>query len=111
MCSGSLTSFNPPVDSARVLQSARGLQSASIHITNISDFSNPRPEHCENLRSASVSPCLEECTSPMAQDYLTPMKLVQLSQEPDLTKLTFLELTVNTTENSLGDFGEQLLLT
>ncbi len=47
----------------------------------------------------------------MAQDYLTPMKLVQLSQEPDLTKLTFLELTVNTTENSLGDFGEQLLLT
>ena len=99
----SLATFSPSRES-----SPRGLHSTSVHIAEISEFSNPHPEPnlSGNLRSASVSPSIEEdCMSPLVQDYLTPMKLVQLTREPDLMRLTFLELTVNTTENSLGDFG------
>ena len=41
------------------------------------------------------------------QDYLSPMKLVQLTSEPDLSRVSHLELTINTTENSVGNFGKQ----
>ena len=74
------------------------------------------------MHSASALPC--PCSRPIgsyasttdgkraaAQDYLTPLKLVQLCGEPDLSKVTFLEVAVNTTENSLGNFGKCMVVT
>lgn len=86
--------------------SPSALHSASVHITEVSDFSNPHPQESGNSRRSSLDSVTEDVRTGITQDYLTPLKLMQLSQEPDLSRVTFLELSVNTTENSLGNFGK-----
>lgn len=48
---------------------------------------------------------------PLNQGFLSPMKLVQLTEEPDLSKVTYLELSINTSENSVGNFGKEVAWT
>lgn len=77
------------------------LHCASVHISSLTQAaSNPRPwqpkEEGRKLVGGETS------------DYLSPIKLVQLTVEPDLSRVTYLELTIDTTENSVGNFGKWL---
>lgn len=91
--------FSPPRRSP-----SSALHCESVHITDVSDISNPCPSDSKGT-SSSVN--ATGSRPAIDQDYLTPLKLVHLSNEPDLSRVTFLELTVNTTENSLGNFGKE----
>lgn len=76
------------------------LHSASVHISSITEAAaNPEPWQA---RLEGRNPTSREALN---QDYLSPIKLVQLTSEPDLSKVSYLELTINTTENSVGNFG------
>lgn len=82
------------------------LQSASIHISYLTETasSNPRPREAGDDGRKPMS------GEALNQEYLSPMKLVQLTSEPDLSRVSSLELTINTTENSVGNFGKQNIL-
>lgn len=41
----------------------------------------------------------------LSSDYLSPKKLIELTGERDLSKVTYLEFSINTMDNSLGNFG------
>ena len=76
------------------------LHSASIQITDdFADYANPQPwgPHQDERQPGS--------SEVINQGYLSPLKLVQLTGEPDLSRVAYLELSINTTENSLGNFG------
>ena len=76
------------------------LHSASIHITEY--WEPPQPwgeQEGAGLEGKGEGP---------NQDYLSPQKLTELTGEDDLSKVTYLEFSVNTSENSLGNFGEYL---
>ena len=75
------------------------LHSASIHITEFPDVVNPQPWEAE----------FAELSQGLGQDYLSPRKLVQTTGERDLKSVTYLELTVNSADNSLGNFGELMI--
>ena len=76
------------------------LHSASVHISSLTEaVSNPQPWQG---REEGRKPASSEVLS---QDYLSPIKLVQLTTEPDLSRVSYLELTIDTTENSVGNFG------
>lgn len=76
------------------------LHSASIHISSVTEAAaNPRPWQAR--QEGTNTPSREA----LNQDYLSPIKLVQLTSEPDLSRVSYLELTINTTENSVGNFG------
>ena len=85
------------------------LHSVSTFITHVPDFSELRPSGSDKRTSGSVCAAEEDGKQAIVQDYLTPLKLVQLSGEPDLSRVAFLELSVNTTENSLGNFGKWIV--
>lgn len=76
------------------------LHSASIHISSFPEAVNPQPWGQEQ---ADGSKAVRE---PLNQGYLSPMKLVQLTEEPDLSRVTYLELSISTSENSVGNFGK-----
>lgn len=83
-----------------------GLHSASIHISNFPEAqtaTNPYPQG-QGDRASAVR-------EPLNQGFLSPMKLVQLTEEPDLSKVTYLELSINTSENSVGNFGKEVAWT
>ena len=42
----------------------------------------------------------------LSHDYLSPKKLMELTGERDLSKVTYLEFSINTLENSVGNFGK-----
>ena len=71
------------------------LHSASVHITEFPEVINPRPWEVE----------FEGLTSGFGQDYLSPRKLSKLTGESNLKNVTYLELSVNSDESSLGNFG------
>lgn len=78
------------------------LHSASVNISDFTEVAlNPQPRGVGASKDGGDKPLKE----PMNQDYLSPMKLVQLTEEPDLSRVTYLELSINTAENSLGNFG------
>jgi hypothetical protein len=77
------------------------LHSASIHISQLTEASsNPQPQEARD--EGRRQPMSREALS---QDYLSPMKLVQLTSEPELNRVSYLELTINTMESSVGNFG------
>ena len=41
----------------------------------------------------------------ICQDYLSPNKLSEITGEKDLRNVTYLDLSVNSSESSLGNFG------
>ncbi len=91
----------------RAVQSPSPLYSVSVHISSLveSDSVNPQPWGPEG-RGATGSSALRETLN---QDYLSPMNLVQITQEPDLGRVTYLELSINTTGSSVGNFGNPLI--
>lgn len=77
------------------------LYSASVHISSLTKAtSNPQPWRGREEGKKPAS------TESLQQGYLSPMKLVQLTEEPDLSQVSYLELSVNTVEHSVGNFGE-----
>lgn len=86
----------------RFQEVGNSLHSASVHITDYSESVNPQPWESSGNEERSRE-------GGMIQDYLSPVKLIQLSGEPDLRRITSLELTVNTMENSLGNFGMHIV--
>ena len=85
------------------------LYSASVHISSLSEVDtstiNPQPWG-PDCRAARASKTIKEALN---QDYLSPMKLIQITQEPDLNRVTYLELSISTTESSVGNFGRYSL--
>lgn len=82
------------------------LHSASIHISSFPDAEaviNPQPWRQQQEEGSKGSKAVRE---PLNQGYLSPMKLVQLTEVPDLSRVTYLELSINTSENSVGNFGK-----
>ena len=75
------------------------LHSASVHITGFADLVNPNPWKF-NLPERK-----EREKDDPTQDYLSPKKLVELTGETNLHKVNYLEFSINTLENSLGNFG------
>ena len=72
------------------------LHSASLHISELTEsYNNPQPR-----RSAEDG---NELTRD--QEFLSPVKLMQITGEMDLNRVTYLELVINTAENSMGNFG------
>lgn len=82
------------------------LHSASVHISTLMDVNsssiNPQPWGPQGRGPRSSSTIRET----LNQDYLSPMKLIQLTQEPDLRRVTYLELSIHTTDSSVGNFGK-----
>ena len=74
------------------------LHSASVHITGFADLVNPNPWKFDLPKRR------EENDDP-SQGYLSPKKLVELTGESNLQKVDYLEFSINTLENSLGNFG------
>lgn len=74
---------------------ANPLHSASVHITEFPDVVNPRPWEAE----------FGGLSQGLGQDYLSPRKLTEITGERDLKNVTYIELTVNSADNSLGNFG------
>ncbi len=72
------------------------LHSASVYITEFPDVVNPQPWETE----------FGELSQGLGQDYLSPRKLTKITGERDLKDVTYMDLTVNSSENSLGNFGE-----
>ncbi len=72
------------------------LHSASVCITEFPDVVNPQPWETE----------FGELSQGLGQDYLSPRKLIKITGERDLKGVTYMDLTVNSSENSLGNFGE-----
>ncbi|XP_006818292.1 leucine-rich repeat-containing protein 56-like [Saccoglossus kowalevskii] len=71
-------------------------QRHAVHITEYQDFRvNPEPI------------VLEE-TDILLEEYLSPLKLKNLTGVDDLDDVKFLEMRVDTTETSLGNFGSML---
>ena len=79
------------------------LHSASVHITGFAELVNPSPWKFD----LPVRPREREGDG-LSHDYLSPRKLTELTGESDLSKVTYLEFSINTLENSLGNFGNQL---
>ncbi|XP_064392424.1 leucine-rich repeat-containing protein 56-like [Halichondria panicea] len=71
------------------------LHSASVCITEFPDVVNPQPWETE----------FGELSQGLGQDYLSPRKLIKITGERDLKGVTYMDLTVNSSENSLGNFG------
>lgn len=90
----------------RAVQSPSPLYSASVHISSLvevdSSTINPQPWGPEG-RGARGNSAVRETLN---QDYLSPMKLIQLTQVPDLSRVTYLELSIDTTGSSVGNFGK-----
>ena len=83
------------------------LHSASVHITGLAELVNPSPWTFDLPARA------EERDSEgdgLSRDYLSPRKLTELTGESDLGKVTYLEFSINTMENSLGNFGNNVEL-
>ena len=78
------------------------LHSASVHITGFADFVNPSPW---NFDLPSTSRPREKDRDGMSHEYLSPKKLTELTGEEELSKVSYLEVSLNTLENSLGNFG------
>ena len=79
------------------------LHSASVHISSLTQrvsVVNPQPWDKQDQTGSSST------TEPLNQGYLSPMKLVQLTEEPDLHRVTYLELSIDTSESSVGNFGK-----
>lgn len=75
------------------------LHSASIHIGSLTEASsNPQPWQPKDEMRKHISG--------ETSGYLSPIKLVQLTAEPDLSRITNLQLTIDTTEYSVGNFGK-----
>ncbi len=72
------------------------LHSASVHIREFPGVVNPRPWEAE----------FGGLSQGLGQDYLSPRKLIEISGERDLKSVTYMDLTVNSADNSLGNFGE-----
>ena len=85
------------------LASPSPLHSASVHITSFADFVNPRPSWEFDLPKRTVDRELEE--EDLSHVYLSPKKLMELTGESNLNNVTYLEFSINTLENSLGNFG------
>ena len=79
------------------------LHSASVHITGFAELVNPSPWKFDLPVRAR-----EREGDGLSHDYLSPRKLTELTGESDLSKVTYLEFSINTLENSLGNFGNQL---
>ncbi len=81
------------------------LYSASVQVTSFTDAAmsvNPHPWSSSSAQGPEYSGRGKEGLS---QDYLSPLQLVQITGEPDLKRVTYLELSIDTTENSRGNFG------
>ena len=78
------------------------LHSASVHITGFADLVNPNPWIFELPERKEREKDDPSC------DYLSPKKLVELTGERNLHKLNYLEFSINTKENSLGNFGKYI---
>ena len=72
------------------------LHSASVHITEFPDITNSQPWDVAELGAITRGIC---------QDYLSPSKLSEITGEKDLKNVTYLDLSVNSSESSLGNFG------
>lgn len=84
----------------RVRVNRSSLHSASVHISSFTETAtNPHP--WETMEDGS-----KPVREPLNQNYLSPMKLVQLTEEPDLDSVTYLQLSIDTSENSVGNFGK-----
>ena len=75
------------------------LHSASVQITGFADLVNPNPWKFD------LPERREKEKNDPSQDYLSPKKLVELTGESNLHKVSYLEFSINTLENSLGNFG------
>ena len=75
------------------------LHSASVQITGFADLVNPNPWKFD------LPERREKEKDDPSQDYLSPKKLVELTGESNLHKVNYLEFSINTLENSLGNFG------
>lgn len=64
----------------------------------------------ENLNYTSInpSPIVYENHDFIVNDYLSPSKLQEISCSNDLSKVTQIEMVVDTSETSLGNFGQYL---
>ena len=87
-------------DDGRGTESRGSLYSASVQISSLMEqtSNNPRPWQAGQQSTPTTAQTLQ-------QDYLSPIKLVQLTAEPDLSRVTSLHLSIDTTENSVGNFG------
>ncbi len=85
------------------LQRRPSLHSASVHISSLAGaVSNPQPWQVgEDWRKPAAA-----SSEALSQDYLSPIKLMQLAAEPDLSRVSYLELSIDTTENGVGNFGK-----
>lgn len=90
-------------DDGRGTESRGSLYSASVQISSLVELTsnNPRPWQAGQQSTPTTAQTLQ-------QDYLSPIKLVQLTAEPDLSRVTCLHLSIDTTENSVGNFGAHL---
>ena len=79
------------------------LHSASVHITGFADLVNPSPWKFD------LPERKEREKDDPTQDYLSPKKLVELTGETNLHKVNYLEFSINTLENSLGNFGIKII--
>jgi hypothetical protein len=71
------------------------LHSASVHVTDVSYLANPSP--VRGWREESFG-----------EHFLSPMRLRDLSGESDLSRVTFLQMSVDSQAGSLGNFGSSL---
>ena len=80
------------------------LHSASVHISSFPEaVTNPHPWSQDQEQLEGEGDVRES----LNQGYLSPMKLVQLTEEPDLARVSYLELSsINTSESSVGNFGK-----
>ncbi|XP_076810094.1 leucine-rich repeat-containing protein 56-like [Clavelina lepadiformis] len=61
-----------------------------------------------NDNHVNPEPIVFEETELMVNDFLSPNKLQELSGEDDLTNVQTLEMTIDTSETTLGNFGQYL---
>ncbi|XP_071831351.1 uncharacterized protein [Apostichopus japonicus] len=94
-----------------------GLQRRSIppplvltHVETTSTMAAGRGIHITDFGSADVNPqpVQVEETDTLLEDYLSPTKLKSLAGVEDLEDVKFLELKVDSSETSLGNFGTML---
>ena len=99
--------------SPRETKSPSHLYSASVHISSLSEVDsssiNPQPWGPEGSGRWDRPSSTTGFNGTFNQQYLSPMKLVQITHEPDLSRVTYLELSINTAESSVGNFGEERL--
>ena len=79
------------------MASRDGVSKFTVHISGFQDQDkiNPRP----NEKTESEY---------LLEEYLSPSRLRELTSQSDLSQVTSLQMVVDTTENSLGNFGHYL---